>query len=68
MNIQDYPECYYPTWICHECGAQAGNRIPGISTWHTGTCGICMCDKSVTEPRDFGHLKLNWRDLITSNK
>jgi len=25
-----------------------------ISTWHTGKCGICGEERSVTEPRDFG--------------
>lgn len=46
----------YPAWICHECGVKYGKRIPDVATWSEGTCGICQCTKSVTEPRDYGHI------------
>jgi hypothetical protein len=47
----------YPTWLCWPCGELYGNRQCGVATWHTGICGICGSRVSVTEPRDFGHLK-----------
>ena len=31
----------------HECG---------IATWHYDKCDVCGKEKSVTEPRDFGHI------------
>lgn len=58
----------YPTWICHECGEKHGNRPAGISTWHNDYCGICGWFKSVTEPRDFGHLKEGWEDYVRRDK
>lgn len=54
------PKNKYPTWICNECGENHGNRPAGISTWHPDFCGMCGEFKSVTEPRDFGHLKDGW--------
>ena len=51
----------YPIWICNPCGTTHGNREAGVATWHIGTCCVCgMKDVSVTEPRDFGHLKSSW--------
>jgi hypothetical protein len=47
----------YPDWICSSCGAKHGLRRCGVCTWHVGTCGICGIEASVTEPRDFGHLR-----------
>lgn len=50
----------YPSWICHDCGVEHGNgRKDGVSCWHQGKCEICKRDTSVTEPRDYGHLKEN---------
>jgi len=49
----------YPAWICRPCGFAHG-RFPSqdrVSTYHGGTCGICGEHTSVTEPRDFGHLR-----------
>ena len=49
----------YPDWICAPCGHTHG-RFPHqyrVSTYHTDTCGVCGEVTSVTEPRDFGHLK-----------
>lgn len=52
----------YPQWICRDCGEKYGNRPCGIATWHRGDkCGVCRCEKSTTEPRDFGHLKDGWQ-------
>ena len=52
----------YPSWVCSECGRRFGNRPAQgmIATWHPGICGICNEEKSVTEPRDFGHLREGW--------
>jgi hypothetical protein len=47
----------YPTWICTSCGEEYGNKCCGVATWHVGVCDICGIETSVTEPRDFGHLK-----------
>lgn len=45
-------------WVCKDCGLKYGNHgIKGIATWHMDTCDICKRSKSVTEIRDFGHLK-----------
>lgn len=56
----------YPAWICSDCGERLGRKPEGnpYATWHMDTCDICRDAKAVTEPRDFGHLKDNWRDLI----
>ena len=50
---------HYPDWICRPCGEAYGRGTPEghISTWHEDTCGICGKVTSVSEPRDFGHLK-----------
>jgi hypothetical protein len=49
----------YPDWICHECGFSYGRLPDGrlIATYHQDTCGICGKTTSVTEPRDYGHLR-----------
>lgn len=52
---------YYPAWVCARCGTDFGRKKCGIATWHHGTCGVCLKDASVTEPRDFGHLRDDWR-------
>jgi hypothetical protein len=31
-----------------------------VATWHENTCDICGAEASVTEPRDYGHLKDTW--------
>jgi hypothetical protein len=53
---------YYPAWVCAKCGTQYGRKAAGLATWHPGTCGVCLADAAVTEPRDFGHLKPGWRE------
>ena len=60
----------YPDWICHPCGMTWGiwylkgeyvGPSDSCSTMHLDTCGICNKENvSVTEPRDYGHLKKNW--------
>ncbi len=49
----------YPAWICRPCGEAHGRGMPEghISTWHEDPCGVCGKVTSVSEPRDFGHLK-----------
>jgi len=55
---------YYPPWVCFDCGNKYGRGYPEghVCSVHNGTCGICGEKKGVTEPRDFGHLKLDWRE------
>jgi len=48
---------FYPHWICSDCGNKYGNRQCGIATWHFDKCDLCGKETSVTEPRDYGHLK-----------
>lgn len=53
----------YPDWVCASCGSKYGRRTSDrelISCWHTGICGVCGIEASVTEPRDFGHLRAGW--------
>ena len=49
----------YPDWICHQCGRKHGRGWPKdhVATFHAGTCDICGQSASVTEPRDYGHLR-----------
>ena len=54
-----------PAWLCLKCGNRYGRGMPigHISTWHLGQCGICKRHISVTEPRDFNHLKTSWKKI-----
>ena len=48
----------YPVWVCSDCGWNAQpdkSQVFLVSTYHTGTCGVCKKKKAVTEPRDFGY-------------
>jgi hypothetical protein len=64
-------EPVYPTWICHDCGVKYGawykkGEYVGpkshCSTMHIGECGVCgATDVAVTEPRDYGHLRVAWK-------
>ena len=49
----------YPDWICHDCGRKHGRGWPKghVATFHAGTCDICGQSATVTEPRDYGHLR-----------
>lgn len=51
----------YPDFICLECGTAYGRRPSGLATWHRDICDICGKYAPLTEPRDFGHLKPNWK-------
>ncbi len=53
----------YPETVCFDCGRKYGKRIVEghVCTCYPGTCGVCGQEKIVTEPRDFGHLKPEWR-------
>jgi len=51
----------YPAWICYDCGVKYGRRNPGYATWHPDECGVCSKNDLCTEPRDFGHLREDWR-------
>jgi len=55
---------YYPDLICFDCGRKHGRARHSnrISTVHLGVCDICQRYTSVTEPRDFNHLRDTWRD------
>jgi hypothetical protein len=55
----------FPDWLCADCGKRLG-RAPAHphATWHNDTCDVCDTYKPVTEPRDFGHLKPNWREIV----
>ena len=35
----------------------------GLATWHSNECDICGLTKTVTAPRDFGHLVDGWKLL-----
>jgi hypothetical protein len=55
---------YYPDWICDDCGSKHGKRPEGNpygATYHSDWCGVCFEWKSVTEPRDWGHLKPSFK-------
>ena len=52
----------YPAWVCAECGEKYGWReCNPVATWHPDICCICGMHADVTEPRDFGFLKLDWK-------
>jgi len=52
----------YPAWICRPCGEKYGRReCNPVATWHPDICCICGLHADVTEPRDYGHLKPDWK-------
>lgn len=55
---------YYPDWVCFDCGRKHGRARHSnrISTIHLGVCDICQRYTSVTEPRDFNHLRDSWKE------
>lgn len=56
-SVNDQPE-----WVCAPCGDKYGRFPEGrLSTWHGGTCGVCGKKAPVTEPRDFGYLRVDWK-------
>lgn len=58
------PERTYPRTVCHPCGQRYGKRgtYSVHASFYEGECGVCGAKASVTEPRDFGHLRDGWRD------
>jgi hypothetical protein len=52
----------YPSSICADCGEKHGKRAVGVATWTVTTCDMCGCNVPCTEPRDFGHLRMGWRN------
>lgn len=58
----------YPAWICMECGRRYGRRRPICYTVHVGDCGVCGRTTEVTEPRDFGHLRDEWKQHVTASE
>lgn len=45
----------YPAWICRDCAESHGGSWPAghVATFHSGVCGWCSQQASVTEPRDW---------------
>jgi hypothetical protein len=58
----------YPDWICPDCGKLYGRGWPKghVGTFHNGACDLCGVQAYVTEPRDYGHLRDGWRELLAS--
>lgn len=50
-----------PEWVCGDCGDEYGHREHGLATWHPDTCGVCGKYTVVTEPRDYGYLRMTWQ-------
>lgn len=52
-----------PVWICFDCGHRYGRGMPQghVCTTHEGVCDVCGQSKRVTELRDFGGLRADWR-------
>ena len=63
-TVRASTELNYPVWVCQACGELHGKRqVNPNATWHAGdNCGLCGIPDSVTEPRDFGHLKDGWQN------
>jgi hypothetical protein len=52
-----------PGAVCTDCGRRYGRRFRAdhVSTWSDGTCDVCKRAAPVTEARDFGFLRPEWR-------
>ena len=59
-----------PDWVCVDCGHKYGQRItPGrLSTMHMDECDVCGQEKPVTQPRDFGYLRMDWQQMWLREK
>lgn len=55
----------FPEWICEDCAEIYGRgpRNPYIQ-FRSGACDLCGETAMLAEPRDFGHLKPNWREIL----
>lgn len=68
----------YPQWVCRDCGESYGTWYKRgtyvgpphhCATMHKGTCNLCgKTNLIVTEPRDYGHLRADWRRALITNK
>lgn len=58
------PERPYPSTVCHPCGQRYGRRgtYSVHASFYEGECGVCGAKTTVTQPRDYGHLRDGWRD------
>ena len=55
----------FPDWLCAACGKRLGRSpVHPHAAWHNDTCDVCDMHTDVAEPRDFGHLKPNWREIV----
>ena len=52
-----------PAWVCPDCVMiYAKRHISSYgATWHAGICDVCWEKTYVTEPRDFGYLRPEWK-------
>jgi hypothetical protein len=62
--MSEQPTATVVSWVCHPCGMKYGRRTdPGsASTIHHGRCDVCGQPATVTQPRDYGHLRPEWRE------
>ena len=52
-------------YVCYDCGHHFLNQstcpadgVLSVSTFHTGICGLCKTEQSVTHVRAYNHLKI----------
>lgn len=46
-------------WVCSDCGEKYGRRqCSDGATWHPDICSVCKAETFVTEPRDFGGIRI----------
>lgn len=52
-----YEKSDYPSWICSDCAklVSCHSTYSILATFHEGICDVCLKEKSVTEPRDYGY-------------
>ncbi len=53
----------YPTWICVECAVSNGGKWPlgHVAICHSGICGWCDKNRSVTQAKEYGYPHYKWR-------
>lgn len=58
-------------YICHECGQQflteADKNRNGVYTAHSGICGLCGQEKTITHMRQYHYLYIPKRKYVKSN-
>lgn len=69
MKVRPREAKTQPDWVCDECGQKWGRWWDGpiytgpsthYATYHSGLCGVCNEEKTVTEARDYGYLRQGW--------